>query len=114
MVGHQNVALFPRPMMILFEFIIFVATLEVSSLPLEELFSNIALAAGNPRLLLLGPRIILRRKPLCSFPNEKESSIAFVESSTLGPLRTTYPHYKIDVKTRCHVLCSTTRRFVNT
>ena len=47
------------------------------------------------QILAVGPRIILRRKPLCSFPNEKESSIAFVESSTLSPLRTTYPHHKI-------------------
>ena len=31
---------------ILFGFIIFIAALEVSSLPLQELFSSIALAAG--------------------------------------------------------------------
>jgi hypothetical protein len=40
-------------MTILFGFIIFVATLEVSSLPLQELFSNIVLAAGTERFFLV-------------------------------------------------------------
>ena len=60
---------------ILFGFIIFIAALEVSSLPLQELFSNIALAAGIQgffsclgQIIAVGLGIILRRKPLCPFP----------------------------------------------
>jgi hypothetical protein len=55
---------------ILFGFIIFIAALEVSSLPLQELFSNIALAAGIQgffsclgQIIAVGLGIILRRKP---------------------------------------------------
>ena len=63
---------------ILFGFIIFIAALEVSSLPLQELFSNIALAAGIQgffsclgQIIAVGLGIILRRKPLCPFPRKR-------------------------------------------
>ena len=62
----------------IFGFIIFIAALEVSSLPLQELFSNIALAAGIQgffsclaQIIAVGLGIILRRKPLCSFPRKR-------------------------------------------
>jgi hypothetical protein len=89
-------------MTILFGFIIFVATRDVSSLSLQKLFSSITLAA-HPGILPLSwtKRMSSQGDMLSlsvpgffskeySYPFLNKFLIVFVESSTLNPLRTTH------------------------